>query len=60
MNKIQTYIKETMAEMRHVNWPSPHVSALYTVLVVVISIFVSVYLGVFDWVFSVLLTSFVL
>lgn len=60
MNKIITFIKEVLAELKHVNWPSANQAALYTVLVIVISIFVALYLGVFDWVFSTLLDKFIL
>ena len=58
MNLIN-YIKETRAEMTHVNWPSRKQAIGYSVIVVVVSVVVSGFLGLFDYVFSTLLKLFV-
>jgi len=59
MNKIITYIKETLAEMKHVNWPHTNQVLLYTALVIFVSLFVALYLGIFDWAFTILLERFI-
>jgi preprotein translocase SecE subunit len=52
-----TYIKETFAEMRHVQWPSRSQAVSYTVLVVVITALVAVLLGAFDELFGYLVAQ---
>lgn len=60
MNAIITYIKETIAELKHVNWPNGWQVGVYTALVVVISLVIAAYLGFFDWLFTFLLQGFVI
>ncbi len=52
MNSFINYLKDTVAEMRHVSWPTNKQSVVYTVLVVVISVVVALYIGLFDFVFQ--------
>lgn len=52
MNSFINYLKDTIAEMKHVSWPTNKQSAVYTVLVVVVSIIVALYIGLFDFVFQ--------
>ncbi|TSC84615.1 MAG: Preprotein translocase subunit SecE [Parcubacteria group bacterium Gr01-1014_17] len=52
MARITDYLKETRAELRHVNWPTRKQAAVFTVLVVAVSLITAAYLGVFDYVFS--------
>ena len=56
--KITEYIKDTRAEMSHVNWPSRKLAVSYAVAVVIVSIVVALLLGLFDYIFSRLLTLF--
>jgi len=60
MDKFIAYIKGTKHELRHVNWPTGRLTALYTALVVVISLVISAYLGAFDFLFSHILELFVI
>jgi preprotein translocase subunit SecE len=50
------YIKETKAEMSHVNWPTKNQTVNFTLLVIGVSVLVAALLGLFDFVFSRLLT----
>jgi len=52
MSKITEYLKETKAELKHVNWPGRYLTILYTIIVVVLSILVAYFLGIFDFIFS--------
>jgi preprotein translocase subunit SecE len=52
MNKTTEYIKEVIAEMKHVTWPTRQQTIFYTITVLVISIAIAYYLGLFDAVFS--------
>ncbi|MDE2038245.1 MAG: preprotein translocase subunit SecE [Patescibacteria group bacterium] len=56
MNRIANYIKDTRAEMNHVNWPTRQETIRFTVLVVAVSIGTALLLGACDFVFSRLLT----
>jgi preprotein translocase subunit SecE len=52
MSKLGEYLKETKAELKHVNWPSKNQSVLFTVIVVVFSLVVAFFLGAFDFIFT--------
>lgn len=52
MSRITDYLKETRAELRHVNWPTRKQAAVFTVLVVAVSLATAAYLGAFDYLFS--------
>ncbi len=52
MEQFINYIKDTIAELKHVSWPTNRQSIVYTVLVIVISIIVAIYIGTFDFLFS--------
>lgn len=55
MSFIQ-YLKDTKAEMKHVNWPTRAQAVNYTLLVIILSGVVAALLGAFDaffaWVLS--------
>lgn len=55
MEKITKYFSDTVAEMKHVKWPTSTQAAIYTVLVITISALVAVVLSGFDYVFTSLL-----
>jgi preprotein translocase subunit SecE len=52
---IPTYLNETKAELRHVNWPTKSQAINYTIVVIVLSLVVAGLLGLFDLVFNLLL-----
>jgi preprotein translocase subunit SecE len=52
MSNLGNYLRDTMAELKQVAWPSQRQAFLYTVLVIVIAVFVSLFLGAFDFVFT--------
>ena len=56
--KFTEYVKDTRAEMAHVNWPSRDQTTRFTVMVIVVSVVVAALLGVSDFVFSKLITLF--
>lgn len=51
MSFIQ-YLKDTKAEMKHVNWPTRSQAINYTILVIVLSVVVALLLGGFDTLFT--------
>ena len=54
--RITEYVKQTRAEMTHVNWPTRQQTIRFTVLVILVSLATAALLGVSDFVFSKLLT----
>lgn len=52
MNKILDYIKEVIAEAKHVTWPTRKQTIFFTVAVLTISLLVAYYLGLLDFIFS--------
>lgn len=52
MNKITEYIKEVMAEAKHITWPTRTQTFYFTIAVLAISVFIAYYLGLFDFLFS--------
>ena len=57
--KITNYIKETRAELKHVNWPTRAQAIGYTVIVIVLSGVVALLLGAFDSIFSTILQKLI-
>lgn len=57
MEKITKYFRDTVAEMKHVKWPTSTEAAVYTVLVIAISAIVALMLSGFDYVFTNLLET---
>jgi len=52
MEKTINYIKEVVAEAKHVTWPTRKQTIFFTVAVLAISILVAYYLGLLDFLFS--------
>jgi len=52
MNKLTNYIKESIAEMKKVTWPTKKETRNYTILVIGISIGVALFLGLLDYIFT--------
>jgi preprotein translocase subunit SecE len=51
-NKISSYIKESVSEMKKVTWPTKKETKEYTFLVIGISVFIALLLGLLDFIFS--------
>jgi preprotein translocase subunit SecE len=52
MNKTIEYIKEVIAESKHVTWPTRKQTIFFTVAVLAISVIVAYYLGLLDFLFG--------
>ena len=51
-NRIQRYIKETIGELKKVNWPTRQEAINLTVIVLIVTFAMSAILGVLDLIFS--------
>lgn len=52
MSKLTNYLKESVAEMKKVTWPTKKETYNYTLLVIGISIGVALFLGILDYIFT--------
>lgn len=60
MEKTIQYLKEVVAEMKNVTWPSRNQTTFFTVAVLIVSILVAYYLGLLDSIFSKILGWFLI
>lgn len=51
-NAIQRYFKETVGELRKVNWPSRKEATNLTIVVLIVTFSMSAFLGLLDFIFS--------
>ena len=51
-NRIQRYIKETIGELKKVNWPTRKEAINLTVIVLIVTFTMSAILGLLDLLFS--------
>ena len=52
MQKIITYLKEVIQELKKVSWPNKEQTINKTVLVIVVSVFMALYIGGLDFLFQ--------
>jgi preprotein translocase subunit SecE len=48
MAKLDEYLKETKAELKHVSWPTRRQAIKVTLLIIVFSVAVALFLGALD------------
>ena len=53
VKKLVTYIKDAIAEMKKVVWPTKKQTTNYTLIVIAMSIGVAVFFGILDYVFNI-------
>ena len=51
-NRIQRYIKETIGELKKVNWPTRQEATNLTIIVLIVTFAMSAMLGLLDLLFS--------
>lgn len=51
-NKIQRYFRETIGELRKVNWPTRQEATNLTIIVLIVTFSMSVVLGLLDFLYS--------
>jgi preprotein translocase subunit SecE len=52
MNKLTSYIKGSVEEMKKVTWPTKKETYHYTLLIIGISLGVALFLGLLDYIFN--------
>jgi len=51
-NKIQVYFRETIGELRKVNWPSCNEAKNLTIVVLIVMVTMGLFLGTLDFLFT--------
>lgn len=57
MQKLKQYVKDTMAELRKMSWPSKDELIGSTIVTVVVSVIIAVFIGVVDRVLVILMKA---
>ena len=52
MTRLGNYFRDTIAEMKHVSWPTQKQAFTFTILVIVVSALVALFVGAFDYIFT--------
>jgi preprotein translocase subunit SecE len=60
LDRITIFLKEVRVELKKVNWPTKKETIKYTLIVIGASLTVMVFLGGLDFLFTWLITKFVL
>ncbi len=51
-NRIQRYIRETVGELRKVNWPTRQEATNLTIIVLIVTFSMSIVLGLLDFIYT--------
>ena len=57
MEKIKKYVKETMAELRKMTWPTKDELVGSTIVTVVVSLIIAIFIGIVDRILTFGVTS---
>jgi preprotein translocase subunit SecE len=60
LKKITTFLKEVKVELKKVNWPTRKQTVKYTLIVIGVSFAVAIFLGGLDFLFTWLISKFLL
>lgn len=52
IEKITTYIRESIAELKKVTWPTRKLTIAYTLLVIGISLALAIFIGIADYILA--------
>ena len=52
MSKIVNYVKESIAEVKKVIWPTKKQTITYTIVVIGLSVGIALFFGLLDYIFS--------
>ena len=51
-NRIQRYFRETIGELRKVNWPTRKEAVNLTIIVLIVTFGMSAFLGILDFIYT--------
>lgn len=59
MNKLITYLRDSVGEMRKVTWPTKKQVINYSIVVITMSLGVAIFFGILDYVLNLGLTQII-
>lgn len=60
LNKLTNYLKEVKVELKKVNMPTKQETIKYTLIVIGLSLVIAIFLGGLDFIFTFLVSKFLL
>ncbi len=60
LGKIITFLKEVKVELKKVNWPTKNETIKYTLIIIGVSLAVAIFLGGLDFIFTWLISKFII
>jgi len=60
LGKIITFLKEVKVELKKVNWPTKSETIKYTLIIIGVSLAVAMFLGGLDFIFTWLISKFII
>ena len=52
MQKLTQYLKDTLAEMKQVKWPTQNQAMIYTALIILVCTVIALFVSLFDFIFA--------
>lgn len=52
MQKLTQYLKDTLAEMKQVKWPTQNQALIYTALIIFVCTVIALFVSLFDFIFA--------
>lgn len=52
MQQFTQYLRDTVAEMKQVKWPTQNQAMIYTALIIFVCIVIAIFVSIFDFIFA--------
>lgn len=52
MQQLTQYLRDTVAEMKQVKWPTQNQALIYTALIILVCIVIAIFVSIFDFIFA--------
>ncbi len=52
MQQFTQYLRDTVAEMKQVKWPTQNQAMIYTALIILVCIVIAIFVSIFDFIFA--------
>ena len=52
MQQLTQYLRDTVAEMKQVKWPTQNQALIYTALIILVCTVIAIFVSIFDFIFA--------
>ncbi|MES2749576.1 MAG: preprotein translocase subunit SecE [Patescibacteria group bacterium] len=52
MQQFTQYLRDTVAEMKQVKWPTQNQALIYTALIILVCTVIAIFVSIFDFIFA--------